>query len=122
MKTLIISIALVFCVTAAFAGSENSAVVLKGDDHPYGCFTSQLPGTPLITQDQIHTVATKSGNTKLVCHFDIPEGYAPAKVVQSYGFGCGIYLPTVSVATTDTFFTANPGGKALMECTVKALP
>jgi hypothetical protein len=122
MKTFIISIALVFCVTAAFAGSENSAVVLKGEDHPYGCFTSQLGTTVLITLDQIHTVATKSGNTKVVCHFDIPEEFVPTKVVQSSGFGCGIYLPNGSVATTDTFFTANPGGKALMECSVKALP
>ena len=97
------------------------AVVLKGEDHPYGCFTSQL-GTPLITVDQIHTVATKSGNTKLVCHFDIPEEYIPAKVVQTSGFPCGIYLPNGNAFTTDSFFTANPGGKALMECSVKALP
>ena len=117
--TMVVVTVLLAASVPALAESEKAAIVLKGDDHPYGCFTSQLLVVPLFTSDAVHTVGNSSGLVKLVCHFEIPEGYAPEKAYKSEGFGCGIYFPTGSVVTTNTRFVATPGGTATMECTYK---
>ncbi len=117
--TMVVVVALLVASVPALAQSEMAAIVLKGDDHPYGCFTGQLPGVFLTTEDAVHTVGNSSGLVKLVCHFVIPEGDAPAKVYKSEGFGCGIYFPTGSVVTTNSRFVATPGGTATMECMYK---
>ncbi len=117
--TMVVVVALLAASVPALAESEKAAVVLKGDEHPYGCFTGQLPGVFLITFDAVHTVGNSSGLVKLVCHFEIPEGYAPEKAYRAEGFGCGVYFPTGSFVTSDTRFVATPGGTATMECTYK---
>ena len=103
------------------AGSPNAAVVLKDSDHPSGCFF-MMPNSlvPLFTTDEIHTTATSSGNVRLTCHFNIPEGFEPAKAVKASGFTCGIFLPSETVLTTNTEMVANPGGRATLKCQIKA--
>lgn len=106
-------------MSAVYADSPNSAVVLKDADHPVGCHASFPPLPPLFTDDEIHTTSTKSGNTTLTCHFNIPAGYEPDKAIKSTGFGCGIFLPDEDVFTNDTSFIANPGNRATLKCQVK---
>ena len=117
MKTLLVTIVAMLLCAPAFAASENAAVVLKDADHPVGCFYGGF-GFPLFTEDEIHTVATKNGNVKLICHFDVPEGFEPAKTMKNSGFGCGIYLPDGSTFTDDTRAMMNPGGRAKLTCTI----
>ena len=118
MKTLLTAIVAMLLCAPAFAASENAAIVLHDFDHPYGCSYSGF-GIPLFTDDEVHTVATKNGNIKLICHFDVPEGFEPAKTIKHSGFSCGIYLPEDSVFTDDTYAMINPGGRALLKCTLK---
>jgi hypothetical protein len=112
---------LVLGMSTAHAGSPNAAVVLKDFDHPSGCFF-MMPNSlvPLFTTDEIHTTATSSGNVRLTCHFNIPEGFEPAKAVKASGFPCGIFLPSETVFTTNTEMVANPGGRATLKCQVRA--
>jgi hypothetical protein len=98
--------------TALFA--NNAAIVLQGGEHPFGCWAFGL-----YTPDAAHTVSTSSGNTKLICHFDVPVGMRPTKAQSFQNFGCGIYLPSGSLFTSDSSFISTPGGKAKLECTVK---
>ncbi len=116
MKTLLIIIAAVLLCAPAFAASENAAVVLKDYDHATGCYYGGF-GFPVFTEDEIHTVATKKGNVTLICHFDVPEGFEPDKVMKNSGFGCGIYLPDGGTSTYDTRAMMNPGGRAKLTCT-----
>jgi len=120
MKKKVLLVGLLFLVSMVFVGTmayaePNAAIVLKDLDHPFGCWYAGLT-----TTDQIHTVATSSGNVKLVCEFDVPDGYLPSgKAVHSEGFSCGIYLPTGVVSTTDSRAVVNKN-KATMECWIKA--
>ena len=94
---------------------NQAAITLKDKEHPVGCSAFGLQ-----TSDQIHTVSTPSGNTKLVCHFDVPEAQRPKSAEDKSGFACGIFLPGgASKLTTDSSFKMTPGGKAKLECTVK---
>jgi hypothetical protein len=112
---------LVLGMSTAHAGSPNAAVVLKDLDHPSGCFF-MMPNSlvPLSTTDEIHTTATSSGNVRLTCHFNIPEGFEPARAVKASGFLCGIFLPSETAFTTNTEMVANPGGRATLKCQVRA--
>ena len=73
-------------------------------------------GSGLFSNDQTHSVVTSSGNTMLVCHFDIPAGAEPAKATHADGFACNTFLGF----TTDSKMVATPGGRATLTCTVKA--
>ena len=107
---------------AAYAANPNAAIVLKDLDHPSGCFVSvPISSVPLFTSDEIHTTATPSGNVSLICHFNIPAGSEPARAVKASGFTCGIFLPgPVTAFTNNTELVANPGGRAVLKCQIKA--
>lgn len=111
----------------AMAADGHGAIVLKDLQSPFGCFIEEglVTSIPLFTdgvgpRQGIHTVATPSGNVKLICNFVIPEGFAPAQAMKATGFECGIFLPTGSVFTANTTALATPGGEAKLECTIKA--
>ena len=97
------------------AQSVNAATVTKDA----GCrgFVPDANGNAasgLFTLES-HSVVTSSGNTKLVCHFDIPEGKEPAEVTRAEGFGCGTFLGF----TNDSKMVATPGGRATLTCSIK---
>jgi hypothetical protein len=101
--------------SSARADDPEPAITLKDKEHPVGCRAFGLT-----TTTNIHTVSTPSGNTKLICHFDVPEAQRPKKMEERTGFTCGIFLPGgASKRTNDTSFQKTPGGKAKLECTVK---
>jgi hypothetical protein len=92
-----------------------AAITLKDKEHPVGCRAFGLQ-----TSDKIHTVSTPSGNTKLTCHFNVPEGQRPPSTQEKNGFACGIFLPNgATKITNDSSFQKTPGGQAKLECTVK---
>ena len=99
--------------TVAYANG-GGAVIIKDE----GC---SLPGivsglsVDLYSTDMI-CVETPSGNVVLTCHFDIPEGYEPAKAIKNTGFACCACIGT----TTDSQCVVTPGGKAMLRCEIKA--
>ena len=95
-------------ITPAAAQSENAATI----DKDFGCVLFE-GGYALVTTES-HSVITSSGNTKLVCHFDVPEGTEPDTVIKSEGFGCGTFLGF----TTDSNAVITPGGKAVLTCEI----
>lgn len=102
-----------FAPTPAFAGSSNAAVITREG----GC-TGFVPtasggiGAALIS-DALQ-VQTKSGIVTMTCHFDIPEGFEPARTTRAVGIACG----TFAGFTTDARMTASPGGRALLVCRI----
>lgn len=101
-------------IAPAIAQSENAATITK--DFGCGGFVPTEegdPGTALFT-DRTVSAATSSGNVKLVCHFDIPEGLEPASATHASGFLCNTYLGL----TTDSKMVATPGGKAVLTCEI----
>lgn len=124
MKKIVSTIAGATLLAAGLAGpavsvaakSENSAQIVKDG----GCFGFVPDGnggatTGLFNPEGAHAVSTKSGNVTLVCHFDIPEGFEPAKAVKADGFLCGTYFGL----TNDSRVLATPGGKATLICKIK---
>jgi len=117
MKTLSIRKSLLFLAMAMVLIASNalwaqdSAVVIKD----VGC-SGFVPGSgfPLHSDEKTHSTATPSGNTMLVCHFDIPEGEEPEKATRDSGFECGTYLGT----TNNSKMVATPGGKATLTCKI----
>lgn len=110
-----------WAVTPAAAASNNAAIHLKDLDHPVGCYLPAFASglsVDLHTNTGISTVHTKSGNTKLICHFNIPAAGKPAKVIKKAGFACGIFLPHSSAVTSNTKADSTPGGKAKLECEI----
>lgn len=98
------------------AQSDNAATITK--DFGCGGFVPTEDGdfgSGLFSAEGSHSVATSSGNTKLVCHFDIPEGLEPARATHAEGFVCGTFLGL----TTDSKMVATPGGTATLTCSVK---
>ena len=98
------------------AKSDNAAEIVKDG----GCFGFVPDGnggatTGLFNPEGAHAVSTKSGNVTLVCQFDIPEGFEPAKAVKATGFLCGTYFGL----TNDSWVLATPGGKATLVCKIK---
>ena len=100
---------------SAVAQSANAATITK--DFGCGGFVPDANGNFAsgLTTLESHSVVTSSGNTKLVCHFDIPAGQEPAKATHAAGFGCNTFLGF----TTDSKMVATPGGKATLTCSVK---
>lgn len=96
-------------VTPAVAQSENAASIEKD----VGC-SGFVPGGIGLFTTETRSITTSSGNTKLVCHFDIPEGFEPETAVSDEGFGCNTFLGF----TTDSRMVATPGGRALLTCEI----
>ena len=60
--------------------------------------------------------STKSGITNFTCHFDLTDDEAPAKTVKASSFPCQTPLG----ATTNSRINASPGGRMVMNCTIKS--
>lgn len=71
----------------------------------------------LVTTDT-HSVVTPSGNSKLTCKFDIPDGLEPAKAEKYNDFWCS----TFAGLTTDSQSVVSPGGNITLQCMVKPDP
>lgn len=74
----------------------------------------------LFTTDS-HSVVTPSGNSKLTCHFEIPDGDAPDRAMRFQGFPCG----TPGGLTTNTWSVSSTQeddvlGTVLLQCMIKA--
>jgi hypothetical protein len=113
----LLSLVFIVGVVNTVSADSNAAIVMKDLDHPYGC--SYQGG--LYTQDQIHTGATSSNVVKLICHFEVPDGYLPSgKAIHVEGFSCGIYLPDdgIGIQTMDSRIDINKN-RATMECWIK---
>jgi hypothetical protein len=92
----------------------NGATVIKD----FGC--QIIPpdwGGPmtLFTNDH-HIVGTPSGNVKLTCKFDIPEGYEPPTAERYRGFLCS----TRFGLTTNSQSIVSPSGNISLQCMIKA--
>lgn len=108
--------ALAMTPTASLAMSDTSALVQKD----VGC-TAFFPGivnAVLFTNETID-VSNNGGNTQLTCHFSIPLGFEPAKAMSAQGFNCGVLTKDGFAITSDSRFTATPGGRAHLSCQIK---
>ena len=115
----IILIALSMSVFINTAAHAVGAVVIE-DDHCVLGDGEDASGLTvgLYTMDYQKEV-TPSGNVKLVCKFNIPEGKEPQKSLQKRGFACKIDTGDGIVMTTDTHSVATPGGRAMLTCKYK---
>ena len=98
--------------TPAFA---DPAVVITADNACVGFVPTPTGGFGTFLIGSLHSVVTSSGNSQLVCKFDITAGQEPAKATRAEGFGCGTFLGF----TTDTKMVASPGGQATLVCKVR---
>lgn len=96
------------------ADSPNAAVVIRADGGCWGFVPSPTGEPAYWLEGSAHTVATSSGNTSLVCKFDIPAGAEPDRATRASGFPCGTYLGL----TNDSRMVASPGGQATMTCKI----
>ena len=69
-----------------------------------------------LTSTDLIMLTTPSGNTVLICHFDIPEGHEPDKAIKKTGW-LGY---TIGGFTANTQSVVTPGGKAVVRCEIKA--
>ncbi|KAJ5378101.1 uncharacterized protein N7496_005510 [Penicillium cataractarum] len=95
--------------------SSNAASITK-DFICFG-FVPTLNGGigPGLSTENGHSVVTSSGNTKLICNFDVPDDLEPTTATHASGFHCNTFLGQ----TTDSTMVANPGGKAVLTCEIK---
>jgi len=95
-----------FAVAAVPAGADpgNGAVVVND----LACFVF-LPPVIGSTTDS-HTVVTPSGNTVLICHFDLVNPTGEALVFDN--FLCG----TLIGGTTDSKFVLSASGQGTLTC------
>jgi hypothetical protein len=110
-KLFFATLAAVLCAQAASA-NERAAEVEK-----VGCFLSSAAsgvGMTLRTNDA-QRVVTPSGMALIECHFDVPVGYEPDRVVTNSGFLCRTYLGN----TYNSSAIATPGGKVHLRCQIK---
>ncbi len=96
------------------AQSDNAASV-QHDGLCGGFVPTASGGFGAFLIGSLHSVVTSSGNSTLVCKFDIPEANRPATATQATGFGCGTFLGL----TFDSRMTASPGGQATLVCKVR---
>jgi hypothetical protein len=118
MKKLLIGAGIVALTLAAQAPIQASPAVTI-DEFGCGGFVPTASGgfgSFLVTNEKTHSVVTSSGNTMLVCHFEIPAGQEPSRATRAEGFFCGTFLGV----TTDSKMVATPGGRATLTCTIKA--
>ncbi|MDQ3647525.1 MAG: hypothetical protein M3433_02870 [Actinomycetota bacterium] len=59
-----------------------------------------------------HATKTPSGNSVVVCHFDVPEGLAPNKAIVNEGFICN----TPAGRANRSRVVVTPGGRATLTC------
>ena len=103
----------IFGMTTTQAESDNAATVVG----EFGCSLIAADsglGIGLFTSEKTHSVTTSSGNTVLICHFDIPEGFEPNKALVTSGFLCS----TNFGLTNNSRSRATPGGNALLVCQI----
>jgi hypothetical protein len=100
----VVGIAAVGAKASADPGNGNGATVING----LSCFVF-LPPVSGTTTDT-HTVVTPSGNTVVICHFDIvnPTGMA----IVDTGFGCSTLIGT----TNDSKFVLSASGEGTLTC------
>ena len=112
MRTLFfVTLTALLCTQAASA-SERAAEVEK-----VGCFLSSAAsgvGMTLRTDDA-QRVVTANGMAMVECHFDIPPGHEPDRIVTNAGFLCRTYLGN----TYNSSAIATPGGKVHLRCQLK---
>ncbi len=87
-------------------GQGEGAFVIKEG----GCSLVE-PEVPFVFTENLHSVITPSGNTKLTCHF---EGPPIQKTVVGKGFLCGTFLGL----TTQSHFVYNKSGNATLTCLI----
>ncbi len=64
---------------------------------------------------ETHAMMTKSGNTVLTCHFDVPEGVSlPAHATVQTGFWCG----THKGMTKNSRAVTTPSGQVHLKCQI----
>ena len=115
--TLFLGIPLLGSNVGVSHAQGQGAAVIKDNACWIRSGASGLPGP--LSVDESHTVVTPSGNVILICKFDIPEDWRPAKAIKNTGFGCGIAINGGSVSTTDSMSIASPGGKLTLRCKYK---
>lgn len=114
--TLFLGIPLLGSNVGVSHADGQGATVIKD----FGCVIvpADWPGSIPLSTNDTHSVATKSGNTAMYCHFDIPAGMEPAKAVKYKGFPCGTFLGL----TFDSMSVSTPGGKVMLRCLVNPNP
>jgi hypothetical protein len=66
---------------------------------------------------ETHAVMTKSGNTVLSCHFDVPDGASlPVHATVQTGFWCGTHKGMTKISRAVT----TPSGQVHLKCQIKA--
>jgi hypothetical protein len=104
LAALVASIGVAAAAATAPADPGNGAVVIND----LGCFVF-LPPVSGTTTDS-HTVVTPSGNTVLICHFDLANPTGQALVFEN--FGCS----TLIGGTNDSKFVLSASGKGTLTC------
>jgi hypothetical protein len=104
LAALAASVGIATTAASSSADPGNGATVVNG----LFCFVF-LPPVSGTTTDS-HTVVTPSGNTVVVCHFDIPNPTGKALVFKD--FGCA----TLIGGTTDSQFVLSAGGQGTLTC------
>ena len=100
-------VALVALMAGPTANADPATVI---DD--FGCVITAADSglsVALFTEES-HVVRSASGNVTLTCHFDIPDGLAPAATMRNSGFLCG----TQFGVTTNTQSVTAKGGRVLL--------
>ncbi|MDX1486094.1 MAG: hypothetical protein R3229_16605 [Alphaproteobacteria bacterium] len=100
---------------AAATAQANNAAEIATDEYCQctTCGNALGAGFPLQTYDA-RAVKTSSGRVTFQCHFDIPEGYQPAKAMRPQSPGCG----TPFGLSNKTHIVLTPGGTGKLTCQV----
>ena len=105
-----LAIALVFVALSLSSNpataQERGATVIKEG----GCALVE-PGVPFVFTENLHSVITPSGNTKLTCHFEAPP---ITETVVRRNFLCGTFLGL----TTKSHFVYTKSGNAKLTCRI----
>jgi len=104
---MISAILLAWAPSAAYAGADNSATIIKD----FGCFID-IGGHEGLTFQMTHLVVNKNKEV-VTCHF---KGLTnpPAAAETFTGWLCF----TLTGDTTNTFFVVNPSGNGMIRCIV----
>jgi len=109
---------LLLATVAALLWSQTaSASERAADIEKVGCFlSSAASGVGMtLTTNEAQRVVTPSGMALIDCHFEIPAGHEPDRVVTNAGFLCRTYLGN----TYDSSAIATPGGTVHLRCQVR---
>jgi hypothetical protein len=114
MKTIAKLAALALLPFAAFQTQANNAAEVATDRFCQCGTCGAALGTSALQTFDARAVATSSGNVTFQCHFDVPEGFSPAKALHPESSGC----LTPFGAANKVNITISPGGKAKLTCQV----